>query len=171
MIKTENLFLAQLRYYSMDYNGSEILPIKAYVVLEKTEDGYVNLFNKDEVLPVYRRESPNFYRNYTFHDDLMFGTKIILDEGEEKNGLCYIMDMGSFREIFRKDEVSLDEVKKFVSESPLFFYNRVDMLEDSCEIRRLSAVERVRHNKDIEMKCAFDEYIRENYGAKKNIKK
>lgn len=121
-----DLKLGQVRYFDKDHNGIEVIPVSAYVILFKNGNDYYNIFNVDNVYPVYKRVP---YSNTTM-DGEDFGTKIVLDSGECKDGLCYVLENKSLMLLFKKDVVSYEELLEYVINSKFFFVDRLDMLKN-----------------------------------------
>ena len=164
-IKTDKLHLAQYRYYEVG-KGSEIPPISAYCILAEVNGNYYNVLNPFLELPVYGRSNVS----NTTRDGEYFGSKIVLKSGEEKDGLCYIMEFGNMEKKFKNKEVSVDEIESYVFNSPLFFWDRLDILEEKGDISKAFLSYSKGLKKDYLMKEKFSEYLEahdKNYVLKK----
>ena len=159
MVKTSNIYLAELRYYDKSRHSSIAFPEEAYALLEKNDNGYTNLLNNDINLPVYKRahremESLDSNGNY-----IAYRTYIILDSGVEEDGFCYIVEGRSLSDAFSKENVDYDDIKEFVLKSSLFFYDSIDILKDSIFYQDKAI-------KMQEKKDEFDQMISDYYGEK-----
>ncbi len=139
-MKTNNMRLAQIRYFEEERNAVEILPIAAYVFLIHVGDKYYNLLNPAVEVPVYERVP---YSNTTSAGE-DYGSMIRLVEGEVKDGVCYVIDNVSVKGMFGKDEVELNEVEKYVMNSDLFFADRYALYRDKS-----SFFDRLKNSKKI----------------------
>ena len=101
IIPVEKIKKAQLRFF--DGNGTEIPEIKAYAVLIKKKDSYINLFNFLEDCNVYDRLP---YSNSTQSGE-DYGTKIRLVAGEEKPGICYVLETKPMEELEGLRDIAL----------------------------------------------------------------
>ena len=125
-VNTSKLRLAQVRYFDEEKNGTEIPRIKAYAFLQEVNGVYVNLLDPTEELPVYERTP---YTNTTL-DGEDFGTKIILAQGEEKEGPCFVLEKVNVRELFGRDIVTIEDVEKYVLKSEMFFVDRMSLIKE-----------------------------------------
>ena len=136
-IRTENLRLAQLRFYETQRNGTEILPMLAYAFLLKNGDQYINILNPEEEYPVYGRVP---YSNTTISGE-DYGTKIILLSGEERDGLCYVLENRSVSSMFgNKEEISFQELQKYVMFSSDFFVDRMKIVEEEKKVLKRKGI-------------------------------
>lgn len=163
MVKTSNIYLAELRYYNENRQSVSVFPEKAYALLEKTDEGYVNLLNKDVDYPVYRRAHREIETRGRNGEYVPYGTYIVLDSGEKKNGLCYVVESRNFSDGFLKDIVDYDDIKDYVLKSSLFFYDSIDILKSSFYHSKKAKL--MQKKKD-----SFDKMIRDNYGEKAFVK-
>ena len=124
ILETKNLKLAQVRYFDTKHNGVEIPEMKGYAFLYRLGDHYINYLNPYEELPVYDRVP---YTNTT-RDGIEFGTKIVLAQGECKDGLCYVIDNIGVDNIFGMETIPSEQLEEFVLKSELFFVDRVRIL-------------------------------------------
>ena len=124
-IDISKIRLAQIRYFDADRKGSLIPEERAYVFMVDIGGEYVNLFNPSENLPVYGRTP---YSNTTRYG-IEFGTKIVLLQGEIQNGPCYIIEKINPDDIFRKEEVTVEEIENYMLQSDRFFIDRIDIFE------------------------------------------
>ena len=113
--------LAQLRKYDIKRKASEIPEKKAYAVLVEVNGTYINALNPLEELPVYGR-SP--YANITSDGLHEYGNKIMLMNGEEKDGPCYILESTDMRYEFHKSRVSMKDIENYVLNSKSFFASK-----------------------------------------------
>lgn len=127
----DNVKLVEVRYYSVLDNGygrSESFADKKnrlYAFLLKTGDQYVNIFSGEE-LPVYERCKAAMGENQT--QDMDFhGSKLVLAYGEEKEGLCYVVDPFS-NTIFESAKVKYSEIVDYMVHSSNPFVDRKDFL-------------------------------------------
>ena len=93
-IRVKDLKKAKIRYYEKDRNGCEIPEVEAYTLFVKKGDRYINFFHPFVNCNVYERVP---YSNSTSTGET-FGSKLVLAQGEEKDGICYIIenDLGMF---------------------------------------------------------------------------
>ena len=129
-ITTERLKLAQVRFYSESHKGVEIPRDKAYVFLYRLEDNqYMNLFNPYQEYPVYGRVP---YSN-TSRDGMDYGTKITLLCGDEMSGPCYVLENIGMDNIFGEKTITMDQLKKFIFSSNMFFIDRPAIVEEEAQ--------------------------------------
>ncbi len=124
-MKTENLKLAQIRYFETKRNATEIPMNPAYVILFHQEGEYMNVFCPGEELPVYERAP---YGNCTLNGD-NYGNLLYLASGEVQEGPCFVVEPFRMKDILRKEEVSMSELEDFVMTSDYFFVDRISLLE------------------------------------------
>ena len=153
-IKTNKLHLAQYRYYEVG-RGSEIPPVSAYCILAEVNGCYYNVLNPFLELPVYGRSNVS----NTTRDGEYYGSKILLKSGEEKDGLCYIMEFGDMEKSFKNKEVSINDIEKYVFNSSLYFWDRLDLLEEKKDLSKTFISYSKRLNKDFTMREKFLEYL------------
>ena len=55
MIKTENIKLAEVRYFDVENNGLEYTPPLSHVILLNRGDTYISLLNCGDFAPIYKR--------------------------------------------------------------------------------------------------------------------
>ena len=163
MVKTSNIYLAELRYYNMDRHSVSVFPEKAYALLEKTDEGYVNLLNRDVDYPVYRRAHREIETRGANGEYVSYGTYIVLDSGEKKDGLCYVVESRNYSDGFLKDIVDYDDIKDYVLKSSLFFYDSIDILKNSFYHRKKAKLMK-------QKKESFDKMIKDYCGEKAFVK-
>ena len=120
-ISTDRVRLAQIRYFDVAENASEIPSEKAYAFLIKVNGVYINPFNPLEEVPVYDRL---WYSNTTW-EGREFGTKIVLAQGEVQEGKCYILEMEKGKDIFDKKSVTIKDLEDYMFKSDDFFADRL----------------------------------------------
>lgn len=120
-IDANRVRLAQIRYFDVEANASEIPMEKAYAFLVKVNGVYINPFNPLEEVPVYDRA---WYSNTTL-EGREFGTKIILAQGEVQEGKCYILEMEKGEKIFDKEVVTIKDLEDYMFQSDEFFVDRL----------------------------------------------
>lgn len=153
-IDISKIKLAQIRYFDAERKGSLIPEEKAYVFLVDIGGEYINLFNPSEILPVFGRAP---YSNITM-DGVEFGTKIVLLQGEIQDGPCYIIEKINSDDIFRKDEVTVEEIENYMIKSDRFFVDRIDIFERRKSIMDLGKRKKIR---DDRVKLGkFEDYMR-----------
>ena len=122
MIDVNRIRVAEIRYFDKDHNGVEIPPFKAYAVLVKFNESYINLFDYSE-LPVYERVPYSM----STADGCDYGSRIQLISGEEENGLCYVLNSQKGTDLFDRPAVSKKDIEQFIFSSSDFFIDRVDL--------------------------------------------
>lgn len=153
--KKDQLRLAQMRYYSVSHHGVEKSKHEVYAILLESEDhSFCNVLNPGMEFPVYKRIP---FPNYTL-DKETFGTKIALASGEEKDGLCYVLESDSLNKFFRGDTVSMDTLlEKYVIPSRRFFYDRLEYMEERKEGYDYPLEDKILN--DTIQREEFDQYI------------
>ena len=166
-INTKDLKLAQLRYYETKYNGTEILPISCYAFLLSVNGQYRNILNPMEELPVYGRVP---YSNTTISGE-DYGNKIILLSGEEKDGLCYVLENTDVKKMFSdKEVISFKTLKKCVCASKEFFIDRVSILKKERKLIPDSSFYHMVMQKDLEKIEELKKLFEEKESHKKFVK-
>ncbi len=123
--------LAEVRYYykNGDRGYTEIRneKDKVYVFLLKMGNQYINIFTEEEY-PVYDR---GYEKSMTLSGE-QFGNKIKLVAGEEKEGLCYVIDPMSVMDdrFFGKDKYRVEEIVDYMMYSPKFFVDRIGIIKN-----------------------------------------
>lgn len=125
-ISADKVRIGQMRYFDMERNGTEIPEDKAYAFLVNIGGVYINPFDPLEEIPVYDRGREE---NYTL-DGEPYGTKIKLVSGEVKEGLCYVLEKADGREIFDKEEVTMQDLVNYMLSSKDFFFDRINIDRD-----------------------------------------
>ena len=130
IIKTENLKLAEVRYFDVERNGLEFTPPLSHVVLLNRGDTYVSLLNCGDFAPIYKR---NKSKSNVYSDDgEYFGTKIELVYGNLKDGEAWLLTDTDFTKVFGSEEVDMDTVEQYVLASDLFFKDRLELVESNA---------------------------------------
>lgn len=127
-IKTNRLFLAGVRYFDIEHNGVEILPLEAYAFLTEVNGKYVNIFSPEEELPVYKRVP---YSNTT-RDGEDYGSMIMLVNGEVVEGPCFVLE--AEQPYFRKEEMTMEELEQYIVSSDKFFVDRIKILQNKRKL-------------------------------------
>lgn len=124
LVDASNLKLAELHYYDQEHQGIELTDCLSYIILSKSDDGYVNLLNVEESYPVFKRLP---YTNITRGGE-EYGTKVSLVTDYDKcvSGPCWILKDVNLEESFPKN-VNLESIEDYVLESDYFFKDRVDI--------------------------------------------
>ena len=164
-IDVSRVKLAQLRYYEVG-KGAEISSNVVYAILVKFNGTYINPLNPFDELPVYDRTP---YSNVTPDGRYEYGTKIFLVNGEEKDGLCYIIEKENISSDFRKDEVSIEDIEKYVLNSKLFFIDRIELLEKNKKLLGDKYYKRL-YIEDIKKINKLNEFIN-SHNDKKELEK
>lgn len=164
IVNVEDIYLAEVRRFDLEMNASEIPSVHGYTFLKKDEDHYGSLFHPAFDYPVYERVP---YSNTT-RDGEDYGSKIKLVQGDAINGPCYIIQ-SSLSKIVDRNTISMDEVRRYMLQSNMFFVDRILLLQE----RDLSFVERVSYCKtlmhDLELQSEFSDYY--GMSEKKVLKK
>ena len=113
--------LAQIKYFDKKNNGIEVNDIDAYAFLYEEDGHYVNLLNPLADLPVYKRVP---YSNVTSSGE-EYGTKIVHEQGEIKDGLCYVVGFTKMEELFGDKDIDLETIKNYILSSSKFFVDRI----------------------------------------------
>lgn len=154
-VDAKRLRVAQVRYFDVEKNASEIPEETAYVFLVNVNGTYINPFNPLEEVPVYDRA---WYGNVTENGE-SYGTKIVLVNGEVQEGVCYILESFDVRDIFEKEVISMKDIEDYMFDSKLYFIDRIELNEN----RKLNPMEKLRRNKkiveDIEKGMKLKEYL------------
>ena len=132
-VDVSRIKLAQLRKYDAGRKASEIPDKKAYAVMVEVNGTYVNVLNPLEELPVYGRTP---YANTTRDGMHEFGNKIVLLNGEEKDGPCYILETTDMSHELHKERVTIKDIENYVLNSKLFFVDRIKLLNGDRRIPR-----------------------------------
>lgn len=122
-IKANKVRLAQVRYFDVEENASEIPHEPAYAFLIKVNGVYINPFNPIEEVPVYERV---WYSNTTW-EGREFGTKIVLAQGEVQEGKCYILELEMGKKLFDKDMITIKDLEDYMFNSEDFFVDRLEV--------------------------------------------
>ena len=130
LMDTNKIRLARVKYYDVEKNGAELSEHEAYAFLfQVNEHKYINPFDPFEELPVLDR---TFYANVASNGE-EFGTKLIHVCGELENGPCYVLERLSVKDLFKKDGISLFDLKKYILHSKKFFVDRRHIIESLDE--------------------------------------
>ena len=112
----KNIKLVEVRFYFMEGYpvGRTILrPEKdrVYAFLLKKDNHYANIISGEE-LPVYER---------------VYQDKLVLSYGEEKEGLCYVVDPMT-NKVFHNEKVKFSEIVDYMMHSDKFFVDRIELI-------------------------------------------
>ena len=131
LIDANKIRLARVRYYDVKNNGAELSSQEAYAfLLQVDEKKYINPFDVTEDLPVLDR---TFYANVMPNGE-EYGTKLFHVCGELVDGPCYVLERQSAKDLFKKENISLHEIKRYILYSNKFFVDRrriISELEES----------------------------------------
>lgn len=121
-IKTKDLKLATLRYFSEENRGVEVdSPLGCYAFLvEIGKDTYVNPFNPLEEYPIFKRVP---YSNTTMSGE-DYGTKIMSVNNILREGPCYVLSDSSIVEYFSGEEIDLEVLEEYMLKSRGYFRER-----------------------------------------------
>lgn len=124
--------LAEVRFYCMEglsIGRTMLFPEKekVYAFLLKNGDHYANIISGEE-LPVYERCKAAMGENQT-QDMYFHGSKLVLAYGEEKEGLCYVVDPFT-NEVFRNEKVKFSEIVDYMVHSDKFFVDRSELIKN-----------------------------------------
>lgn len=164
-VDVKKLRLAQIRYFDSSRNGCEIPQSKAYAFLINVDGQYVNILNPAMEYPVYDR-SP--YSNTTL-DGEDFGNRLILVNGEVKNGTCYVMELIDVGELFNDSMVNISTIEKFVFQSDYFFPDRIDLYQNKSKISKDKYVYYKKYQHDLILMKRLQKYL--NMEANKTFQK
>lgn len=169
-IKTNQVRLADLRYYDASHGGIELTnSYSKGILIDLTGRGhYENLFCLGEAYPVFKRAP---FANCTINGD-EYGTKVFYVSNELITGPCWILSDVSLRQILEKDEVSISELEDYILASNQFFKDRAGI----AFTRAKEAGERLKMqriiNDDQLMQDMMDEFFSQRMGEKwQKIKK
>lgn len=171
-IKTKDLKLAHVRYYDEKHKGLEYSEPLSSVILVKTEDNsYDNLLNPGENFPVFERIARTFNHYST---DGYYGTKIRLVSGELASGEAWLLTSIDFENLFGREYVDFWDIERYVLNSPLYFKDRMRIIEDKLSVEKLSRKERRRLTsivkEDLKKKEVMDSFFAERENVKVNKK-
>lgn len=149
-MKTNQLRIAEVRYFDTYHNGILVPSQETYTFLYKMGNQFINVFTPEIEYPVYERVP---YSNVT-KDGWEFGTKILLVSGECQDGLCYVMERTPIEDVLRVDEITKEELEDVVLKSNLFFINRIDLLK-----RQKNYFFNRQYRDDMKKMKSFQQYI------------
>ncbi len=127
--KVENLSVAEVRYFSKEDNGVEFTDPVSYVFLVNRDEVYFNPFDFGEYYPVFKRVP---YSNTTrLGED--YGSKMRLagNSCDLKSGPCCVLCNIDMKELFGRDTVSEEVLKKYMMHSEKYFKDRELFFEES----------------------------------------
>ena len=126
--KTEDVYLAEVRYFSKDRQSFLTLPDeedRVFVILLKQGYRWCNIMQPDEVMPVYGRSD---YSD-TLANGENHGNLIMPIFGEFKEGFCCVLCPKP--KIFsEKDTVTFEEIWDYVLQNDRFFPDRLDLIKN-----------------------------------------
>ncbi len=127
-IKTEKVNIGVIKEYTD--KGLLVSADYEYVLFVEEDNKYLDVFDtkKEEKYAVFRRVP---YSNST-SDGEPFGTKLLqVNEHNVKSGdECVVLLNMDFRNVFYKDEISLDELREFALKSKFFIRQRKEYILD-----------------------------------------
>lgn len=132
LIDTKRIKLGKVTFFDTEHNGTAVPSVDAYVFLVNVNGTYVNPFNVASELPVYDRVP---YTNTT-RDGEDFGTKIVLANGEVKDGPCYVIEKIDISSYYGKEQMSVDMLRDIMLKSDKFFVDRLGVLEEIPALTR-----------------------------------
>lgn len=169
-IKTDQVKLADLRYYDASHGGIELTNSysKGILIDFNGREHYENLFCLGESYPVFKRAP---FANCTSDGD-EYGTKVFHVSNELVTGPCWILSNIDLGQILEKDEVSISELEDYVLASNHFFKDRASI----AFTRAKEAGKSLRMQKIISddqlMQNMMDEFFSQRMGEKwQKIKK
>lgn len=144
---------AEIRYFETDKNACEIPDIKAYSYFLDADGTYVNIFHPTEECNVYKRVP---YPNFTQAGET-FGTKIKLVDGQEEDGVCYILSTNRLE--YPEEYISIKDFAKLIIRMDEFVVDRIDLINNSdsdilTKLRYLRLIKR-----DLEDLIKLQDYI------------
>lgn len=139
------LCVAEVKWFDSINNGLEFTtePI-SHVILYNNGDGYFNVLNPDESLPLYKREPSATSRSGR---EYYIGSAVNLVSGETVAGPAWLLtDIDLSKSFSSASSVSLPEIENYVINSPLFFHDRKPFLESMLKDKNNGAsfIERMR---------------------------
>lgn len=172
VIKTKDLKLAHVRYYDGEHRGLECSdPLSNVILVKVGENLFDNLLNPGEIFPVYRRVVGTFNQYST---DGYYGTKIKLVSGELTPGEAWLLTATNFESVFGRESIDINDIEKYVVNSPLYFKDRVTIIERKLAYEKLSRRERKRLTtiikSDLKKKEVMDSFFAEREKTKVNKK-
>jgi hypothetical protein len=155
MIDSKRIRLGRVTYFDKEHNGTVVPSVDAYVFLVNVNGVYVNPFNVADELPVYDRVP---YSNTT-RDGHDYGTKIVLANGEVKEGPCYVMEKIDVGEYYGKKKMSLDMLEECILSSEKFFIDRIGILEKMGGSPRRKYYNHRKLIRDLDQLNRFNEFM------------
>lgn len=125
-LNKENLFLAELKYFDKEHNGIEVSEDLSYVIIERfgnEKEGYtyLNVFDRLESLPVFKRNT--CYENYK--NGICYGSKIESVSSFFETGPCWLIKSSLVDDSNLPEEtISLEELEDVVLKSNNYFKDR-----------------------------------------------
>lgn len=129
-VNTDDLKLAEVRYYDVEHNGLEYTKPLAYVVLLNRGDTYVSLLNPGDIAPIYERVP---YTSNAVGTEDYIGTKIRQVFGDVISGEAWLLTDFDFTTKFDRKDVEIKDVEDFVLGSELFFKDRISLAQDRAK--------------------------------------
>lgn len=163
-IKTDQVKLADLRYYDASHGGIELTSSysKGILIDFNGREHYENLFCLGESYPVFKRAP---FANCTSDGD-EYGTKVFHVSNELVTGPCWVLSNIDLGQIFGKDEISISELEDYILASNHFFKDRASI----AFTRAKEAGKRLRMQKIISddqlMQNMMDEFFSQRMGEK-----
>lgn len=172
MISTDRIRLAELKYFDAKHNGIEYGDAQSYVLLYEVPDKctssvkYVNFFDFCDTYPVFKRSK--FYGAFT-KDGVDFGTKIVPVSDDVSTGPCFLLTDVNFRDVFGRDNVTIDVLENYILKSEKYFKDREMIARRRLhDFREPIGMVRI-INKDKKSRAKMEEFFAER-GIQKIIK-
>lgn len=86
-----------------------------------------------------------------------YGTKIILKNGKVQEGMCYVLEKDSAKEIFEQDEISIKDMEEYILSSEKYFVDRLDITKKFGPREKLLRYKQLTN--DVEKKLRLEEYL------------
>jgi len=126
VIKTENLRLAAIRYYSKGV-GVEVSDPVGYKVLEEYgKDTYINPLNISDEYPIFERAP---YANVN-NDGFEYGSKMRLVNDVNVSGPCYVLFNTNLKDSFEEDLITVEDLEEYILRSNYYFRERSQIALD-----------------------------------------
>ena len=125
-----NIYLALIKYADID-KEKFIGDIDAYTFLINDGKNYYNFFHPELDYPVYRYAYSNDECSVEANNVIL-----ALEQGEEKDGFCYILSEDNFR-IKNDAKIKFDteyDIEQFMLYSPKFFIDRIDVINKRIKL-------------------------------------
>lgn len=168
-LQAEKIHLVELRYFDSEHNGIEVSkPLSYGFLLELNDVGqkYLNIFDFEESYPVYKRVP---YGN-TLADGTSYGTKVVLDDGEEKDGPCWVLTGQTGSDIFKRKYMMANQLEDYMLKSSEYFKDRIKIArERRSEFDHPLEMSKI-IRRDKVLKKEMDEFFEERAKKKEKVK-